>query len=46
MNEAVKIGATDKFDTEDKIVNLAIAEFLEKRGKIKELINISLASVR
>lgn len=40
LNEAVKIGTTDKFDTTDKIVNLAITEFLEKRGKIKELVNM------
>ena len=40
LNEAVRVGATEKFDTQDKIVNLAIAEFLEKRGKIKELVNM------
>ena len=40
LKEAVSVGATEKFDTQDKIVNLAIAEFLEKRGRIKELMNM------
>lgn len=40
LKEAVKVGTTDKYNTKDKIVNLAIAEFLEKRGKIKELVNM------
>ncbi len=40
LDEAMKIGATPKFDTKDKLVNQAIWEFLEKRGKIKELMQM------